>query len=213
MLLFCLFQNTLVSLNPDILVDMEFDDWIINVGNCYKQLADKERNTALDYLIELSDTSQLYFLSKKLNCLLKRDFIVHLPRELSVCLLQYLDLRSLLNCCCVSRQWNTIVNSCRVIWRNLCLKSGVVLDCGDTETRGIKQAYLRILQRMKQLRQGDAFDSILLYGHTDRVMAVYYNDGKIATGRYICGQVNDVLCVTSIQFCSALPYVLNMDMR
>ena len=174
------------------------------MGSCYKDLADKERNTALDYLIQLSDPSQLYFLSKKLNCLLKRDFIVQLPHELTVCLLQYLDLRSLLNCCCVSWQWNTIINSCRVVWRNLCINSGIVLANGDTKARRIKQAYLRILHRMKQLRRGDAFESIMLYGHTDRVMAVYYNDGKIATGRFICCQLNDVVYVQRIQFCSAL---------
>jgi len=164
------------------MTDMNFAEWIENVGNCYEKLTNDERNQALDYLIQLSDASQLYFLSKKLNCLLKRDFIVQLPRELTFHLLQYLDPRSLLHCCCVSRQWNAIINSCCGVWRDICIKAGIVVDSEQKETCVIKQVYLKMVQRMRHLRQGCVFESMMLYGHTDRVMALYYHEGKIATG-------------------------------
>ena len=173
--------------------DMDFTEWIETVGNCYRKLTNDERNEVLDYLIQLSDASQLYFLSKKLNCLLKRDFIVQLPRELTFHLLRYLDPRSLLSCSCVSQQWNAIINSCNVVWRNICVKSGVVVAKEQEKVCAIKQVYLRMLHRMKHLRRGVAFDSMMLYGHTDRVMALYYHEGKIATGRHISCVTDDFL--------------------
>lgn len=74
----------------------------------------------LDYLIGKSGARQLYHLSEKLNCLLKRDFLKHLPVEMSFYLLQFLDPESLLACCQVSHKWNKVVNSCLDCWKRAC---------------------------------------------------------------------------------------------
>lgn len=78
------------------------------------------RYRTLDFLIHNSGARQLYHLSEKLNCLLKRDFLKHLPIEMSFYLLKFLDPQSLLSCCQVSKTWNKTVNSCVDCWKRSC---------------------------------------------------------------------------------------------
>lgn len=74
----------------------------------------------LDFLISKSGARQLYHLSEKLNCLLKRDFLKLLPIEMSFHLLKYLDPQSLMACSQVSTTWNKVVNSCVDCWKRAC---------------------------------------------------------------------------------------------
>lgn len=151
------------------------------VGERYKLMTDEERNHTLDFIIDASEASQLYYLYNKLNNLLKRDFLALLPHELTNHLLFYLDVRTLLVCCYVSKVWNDVVNNCETRWKCACFENGF-LPRNPPKHKRYKDLWLRSNAVIHKLKSGSALEEILLFGHTDRVMAIYYRDGKIATG-------------------------------
>ncbi len=160
-----------------------FSKWLDDVGKKYTSLSDSEKNETLDHLIEASDAAQLYHLSEKLDRFLKRDFIVQLPQEITFYLLSFLDAETLTLCCEVSQTWEEIITSCREAWKSACYKMGALVpEDSSNDSHFYKELYQLTKARVNGLRDPDAFDSLLLYGHSDRVMAVYYRDGKLATG-------------------------------
>lgn len=42
-----------------------------------------------------------------------------------------------------------------------------------------------VFARQESLKNGTALDAEFLHGHTDRVMAIYYNNGLLATGNVV----------------------------
>ena len=49
-------------------------------------------------------------------------------------------------------------------------------------SRRLKTLYVHSRSRLEALSRGDGFQGQDLIGHKDRVMVVYYKDGKLATG-------------------------------
>ncbi|KAF6041610.1 FBXW2 [Bugula neritina] len=160
----------------------DVDNWLKTVGKHFIELSDDNKNRTLDYLIQNSGAKQLYHLSEKLNCLLKRDFLKLLPPEMSFYLLKFLDPKSLLACCQVSRYWNKTVNSCVDCWKRSCEKIGVKITDGVTSAKEYKKLFTTVYARQINLDNGTAFTAEYLHGHTDRVMAIYYHNGLLATG-------------------------------
>ena len=158
-----------------------FKTWLENIGQQFNSLSDSQRNETLDHLIDISDATQLYHLSEKLDRLLKRDFVVQLPQEIAFYLLSFLDPETLTVCCEVSRGWNDVISSCREAWRSACHQVGAYVP-ESKDAAYYKELYQSTNLRVAGLREANAFDSLLLYGHSDRVMAIYYKDGKLATG-------------------------------
>lgn len=150
---------------------------------CYVQISINAFRT-LDFLITNSGARQLYHLSEKLNCILKRDFLKHLPAEMSFYLLGFLDPLSLLACCQVSTTWNKVVNSCVDCWKSACEVIGVEVGQQVADARAYKHLFLTVYARQQGLKKGTALDTQFLHGHTDRVMAIYYKDGLLATGEH-----------------------------
>jgi len=169
--------------------DDVFSDWLKQVGTRYKMLSSSECNQTLDHLIQLSEGSQLYHLYHRLDALLKRDFLNLLPREVSFSILQYLDAESLLTCCSVSSAWADVVNSCTIAWKRVCHEAGLAVtdECHGADFW--RHRYNRCRHRLKALQQGGSFQEKLLFGHTDRVMAVCYYNGLLATGMSISGAI------------------------
>ncbi len=159
----------------------DFKQWLETTGQQFASLSDTQRNETLDHFIDLSDAAQLYHLSAKLDRLLKRDFIVQLPREITFYLLTFLNAEALAVCCAVSTRWDHIVSSCREAWKRACRRVGAFVR-DDMEAEQYKELCTRTHKRVASLRGPRAFDTLLLHGHTDRVMAMYYRDGKLATG-------------------------------
>ena len=159
-----------------------FKMWLENIGQQFNTLSDSQRNETLDHLIDISDATQLYHLSEKLDRLLKRDFVVQLPQEIAFYLLSFLDSETLTLCCDVSSGWNEVISSCKEAWKSACHQVGANVPEGKDAVY-YKELYQDTNLRVAGLREANAFDSLLLYGHSDRVMAVYYKDGKLATGK------------------------------
>ncbi|XP_013379485.1 F-box/WD repeat-containing protein 2 isoform X2 [Lingula anatina] len=158
-----------------------FDSWLEKAGQSYSLLSDEERNKVLDHLITISTPSQLYHLSQKLDDLVKRDFL-QLPTEVSFHLISFLDPASLLTCCMVNKQWNRVINSCGDVWRRACQSIGVKCTKEDQSGQYYKELFLTVSARLQKMKNGSAFESRVLYGHTDRIMAIFYREGKLATG-------------------------------
>ncbi|CAH1261756.1 FBXW7 [Branchiostoma lanceolatum] len=162
----------------------EFKSWLSQLSRDFSDLDDKQRNETLDLLIATSGASQLSHLSTKLETLLKRDFLRLLPLELSFYLCTFLDPKTLLRCCVVSKQWNKVVSGCSQAWYAACWQIGLRMDCDEKSQDGplLKHSYLRAISRHRDLEDGTAFESTSLYGHSARVYALYYSEGKLATG-------------------------------
>ena len=162
--------------------DEEFSLWLEELGAKYKTLTSSQCNRTLDHLIQLSEGSQLYHLFQRLEEFLKRDFLGLLPREVSFAILRYLDTESLLACCDVSETWADVVNSCTAAWRRVCHEAGLATREDSHDASFWRSRYDRCRHRLKALERGDSFQEKILFGHTDRVMAVCYYDGLLATG-------------------------------
>ncbi|XP_072175871.1 F-box/WD repeat-containing protein 2-like [Diadema setosum] len=168
----------------------EFEQWQAQTEKTFvHELTDGQRCATLDCLIASCGDVQLRHLSTKLEGLLKRDFLRLLPKELASYLLSWLDPISLGHCCRVSHHWNKMVTECTEAWQQACRVLGIQVP-EDEEQRGggvknglhWKSVYQEALWRLKQLRDGSAFDSTTLHGHTARVYSLHYRDGKVASG-------------------------------
>ncbi|XP_054757338.1 F-box/WD repeat-containing protein 2-like [Lytechinus pictus] len=170
----------------------EFKNWLCHMEKTFVQdLNNEQRCSALDCLIASSGDVQLRHLSTRLEGLLKRDFLRLLPKELANYLLSWLDPITLGRCCQVSHHWNKMVTECTEAWQQSCRVLGIQVPedpdegtCGSRIKNGLhwKTVYQKALWRLKQLRDGSAFDSTTLQGHTARVYSLHYRDGKVASG-------------------------------
>ena len=79
----------------------------------------------------------------------------------------------------VSKPWNAIINENLTLWKFLIKKEGIDASCVKVVD---KQLYLKGLKFLDQLVSGEAFQRDYLLGHTNRIMAIYYYCGTIATG-------------------------------
>lgn len=60
--------------------------------------------------------------------------------------------------------------------------AGVKIVNEFTEAKDYKRLFMTVYARQESLKNGTALDAEFLHGHTDRVMAIYYNNGLLATG-------------------------------
>ena len=174
----------------------KFEVWHNQLARTFtEELNDEQRCATLDHLIAASGANQLRFLSTKLEGLVKRDYLHLLPAELGNYLLAWLDAETLCRCCLVNKHWNKMVNDCAQAWQNACCR--LRLNATEQELRldqngrDWKAAYRDLVLRLRQLREGFAFDSLTLRGHSARVYALHYRDGKLASGNNTSGNCNN----------------------
>ncbi|XP_072029019.1 F-box/WD repeat-containing protein 2-like [Amphiura filiformis] len=164
-----------------------FNSWLDAVTKTFtSEVSDQQRCVVLDRLISNCGGVQLRHLSTKLEDLVKRDFLRLLPTELGHYLLSWLDAESLCQCCLVNRHWNKMVNECAQAWQRACrlLGMNIVEQENLPEQNGVewKTVYRRTRLRLRQMKEGLAFDSATLHGHSARVYALHYREGKLASG-------------------------------
>jgi len=160
--------------------------WMEDCHNNFNKLEDIDKLDFVNSIIGLCPATVLYKLSGQLDNLLKRDFIAHLPHEVAHHLLSFLPPQTLLCCCSVSSKWQDIIESCTFVWRSACLRSVVNHKhiLASQESKYYKELFIRSHKHYLHLKRGDhcVEPVCVCSGHTDRVMAVWYNDGKLATG-------------------------------
>lgn len=176
--------DTLASDSRSSQTDHNLVSWLGNLETSFNSLNCEEKNKTLDFLIDICEGPQLYHLSKRLNIILKRDFLKLLPHDIVCHLLQYLNADTLKICCQVSKRWNYIINNCNRAWKAAALSQGVNFE-GRTvrKTSDFKKLYLVASSYIRRLGTGAALKTSVMYGHRDRIMTVYYKDDIIATGK------------------------------
>lgn len=158
----------------------------------YSRLTDTERNLTIDYIIACSGSSQLLHLYAQTSMLLHRDFLKLLPAELREHLLSYLDGKSILTCCSVSKTWNEILSSSPRVWQQACQRSGLIISKDIDNVDGFEKAFpkywktffLEMTKRRHQMVTYKCFTAKSYEKFLRRVTAVYYYKGKIATGNF-----------------------------
>ncbi|CAJ0746785.1 13199_t:CDS:2 [Entrophospora sp. SA101] len=92
---------------------------IEQILSLFSKLSLKSRNTALEGLLHQCCSTQLSFLSNRLEDLNRIDFIAYIPEELSLHILSYLDATSLCRAAQVSKTWKLLADDDQV-WHKLC---------------------------------------------------------------------------------------------
>ena len=87
----------------------------------------------------------------------------------------------------MNREWRAIVLSCTGAWRLACSTTGLPLDKIQHQKKDAvyyRQQYQLVKRQLEKLADPKlSVDKLLLQGHTQRVMALHYNECKIATGK------------------------------
>ena len=163
----------------------QFTEQLGQTAGWFIGLKNSHRNEALDHIIEICEPQQLYMLAAKLSILLKRDFIKRLPPELSYEILKFMTPEELGKCCVISKSWNDIINTNTPLWRNICVNSGVQVknDLMYMEALFYKSLYIHAKRRIKNI--GQQLECMSLTGHSERITALSYHDGKVASGKFI----------------------------
>ena len=164
-----------------------FDAFLHNFANDFKSFTDEEKNRAIELILKLCGPEQLRFLSKQLQHFVKRDFIKFLPTELAHNILKFLDYKSIARCCMVSKVWNNILANYTEVWINACHRLGVAGFRGTNQVNiDWKSTLKNALGRVKRLKRSPlcSFSKRKLIGHTERVTALCYKDGFLASGEW-----------------------------
>ncbi|CAH1796678.1 unnamed protein product [Owenia fusiformis] len=161
----------------------KFDQWLETITREFCDLDTGQRTQTLDRLISVSDSSQLFHLTQHLETYCKRDFLRQLPNELVIQILSYLDASSLDACCLVSQTWYNVTTSCDKVWKSICEVNGIATKENKSSTSQYHMnLYHRVKLKLEALQNGTAFEYITLEGHNDRIMAMDYSNGILATG-------------------------------
>ncbi|PIK41602.1 putative F-box/WD repeat-containing protein 2 [Apostichopus japonicus] len=166
----------------------QFEVWSSGVTRTFQSsLSNQQKCSLLDQIIANCGADQLSHLSTHLEGLLKRDFLKLLPPELGNYLLSWLDPETLGRSCMVSKHWNKMISECDEVWEKNCRIIGYnsteeAEDLASSNGVRWKSVYKTVLNQLEKLKDSSAFDSKTLQGHTARVYALNYFNGKIASG-------------------------------
>lgn len=78
-----------------------------------------QRRQFLSAILSECTPDELLFVSTTVAPLLKRDFLRDLPPELAIYILGFIDPRSLLKACQVSRYWHNLISE-EWLWKRMC---------------------------------------------------------------------------------------------
>lgn len=163
--------------------EKQFMIWLHAVSVKFMSLTETQRIRTFDSLIGLCGSKEMIHLSDILPNLLYRDFIRLLPIEISTHILMYLDEKSLLNCCLVSKYWNLLINSFREVWIHMARRVGArTVQDPLYPIQMYKQLFIKSTYLIQCIKNKTAFDVMTLEGHRGRVMAIKYHGDVVATG-------------------------------
>ncbi|CAJ0748240.1 18187_t:CDS:2 [Entrophospora sp. SA101] len=164
---------------------------IEQILSLFSKLSLKSRNIALEGLLHQCCSTQLSFLSNRLEDLNRIDFIAHLPEELSLHILSYLDATSLCHAAQVSKPWKLLADDDQV-WHKLCEqhidkkcykcghRDGVTcLQFNDEKNILISGSYDATV-RIWDIEKGETVR--ILTGHLNCVKTLQFDDVKLITG-------------------------------
>ncbi|XP_062617833.1 F-box/WD repeat-containing protein 2-like [Saccostrea cucullata] len=107
------------------LQEEEFDQWLDSFVQTFKELKDEQKTRTLKAVLELCSCEQLTYLTQVFipgSCQI--DFLSHLPNDVVIKILKYLDGKSLKKCRKVCKSWNKTINSSKEVWLHQFWKLG-----------------------------------------------------------------------------------------
>lgn len=160
----------------------QFTSWIGDFSQTVKKLTTLQRNLVIDRLLSLSDPGNLYHLSTHLESLMKRDFLVQLPWNVREKLLCLLDVQTLATSRQVSKAWKERIDGSVRAWQSACKEVGAKMSEAQSNVEDYYRLCRHAYTMRKKLRNGTAFDFVLLCSHDVPFHFVHYHKGKILTG-------------------------------
>lgn len=85
----------------------------------YEMLPAQVKNYVLFQLMKRSGVNTLQFINSMIVPVLKRDFLTHLPLEIAIHIISFLDVQSLCRATRVSRRWKNIIDTNGATWQHL----------------------------------------------------------------------------------------------
>lgn len=151
----------------------------------FKSFNNEEKTLAIQKILCFCEPEQLLFLSEQLPNIVRRDFIRYLPSEVLFHILKYLDYKTISRCFLVSKTWNELLSSHNKAWIRACESLGVVKrSLLNKTTTNLKCELRKGIKRLEKLKSYErAFKTKVLTGHSQRITALHYNKGFLASGK------------------------------
>ncbi|KAF1998310.1 WD repeat-containing protein pop1 [Amniculicola lignicola CBS 123094] len=106
----------------------------------FDSLPERMQTYVMFHLLRRCNKRTLHTIADVVNPALKCDFIALLPLELSLNIIQHLDVRSLCNAAQVSKKWRHVIDTDETVWKELLEVDGYKLPEGELE-RAVKEGW------------------------------------------------------------------------
>lgn len=127
-----------VSTNPQLLTPSLMD--VPTMLDSFDALPEKMKTYVMYQLLRRCTKPTLHFVADVVNPALKCDFIALLPTELSLHIINFLDVKTMCNAAQVSRKWRELVDTNELAWKSLLDKDGYSLPENELE-RAINEGW------------------------------------------------------------------------
>lgn len=97
----------------------------------FEAIPDKLKTYMMYQLLRRCPKPTLHFVADVVNPALRRDFLGHLPLELSLNIVKYLDVKSMCRASQVSKKWRQVINSDEGTWKAHFEADGYTLPPGE----------------------------------------------------------------------------------
>ena len=140
----------------------------------------------LESLICACRLPELSFISRKLDEVLRIDFLLETPHEVRELIISYLDLDTLSNCRLVCRNWNQFLLESPMAYLVLLRDIGASpVLCGNVRDPALlKKFATEIHEAHLSLHQSSGIRIRTLEGHSDSISALHYKDGMLASASH-----------------------------
>nr|CAX73663.1 archipelago [Schistosoma japonicum] len=127
-------SNDLIHVLSPYAVDSNSTNILNELESVNSSSCGNDRLARLSALIDQCSHGELLHIKKTIKPLLKRDFITHLPVEVSLHILKYLSPRDIFHCAQVSKNWRCICDD-NLLWYHLCLSGGLFSSVFNKSTK------------------------------------------------------------------------------
>ena len=134
-------------------------NWLPQTMTQYNSLSSDQKKEFMSELLENMGHQEKYLLQTVLPRLLYRDFVKLLPLEILEKIFDFLKLKDLLNCCCVSKHWNKYLKSQQNLWKNHAKCQGMNLSSSSVD-QDYKMEAIRGFELRQKLQKSQCFKHI-----------------------------------------------------
>uniref|UniRef100_H2ZZY5 F-box/WD repeat-containing protein 7 n=1 Tax=Latimeria chalumnae TaxID=7897 RepID=H2ZZY5_LATCH len=169
-------RRRIPSVNPP----PELQDWL----GVFQKWSSPEKLLALDKLIDHCEPSQIKHMMQVIEPQFQRDFISHLPKELALYVLSFLEPQDLVRAAQTCRNWRILTED-NLLWREKCREEGI------TEPL--------CLRRRRMLTPGFMYSPWKFAFMRQHKIEMNWRDGEIKPPKVLKGHDDHV--ITCLQFC------------